>query len=433
MLGTLKVKPIAAKLTRDTEWVGKMDPYVKIRLGGAEKVSSIQHGAGKFPSWGDEMVFERRGEYQIDIQVWDYDTMSKDDLIGETSIPLQNTLDKKQSDDWYTISYKGRPAGQIRIVMNWDPPKITAQNATPVLLNAMTSHFTNGQAGNPAYNPGYPGYMPMGHQGYSAPPAQYAYPGSPPGGPSPYPPQNYAPQAYPPQASPPQGYHPQSYPSGPYPPQGAPDPRYSSHQPNPYQTSGAYPATPPNPYQQNPPNMYQSAPPNPYQPGPPGMYPPAPQNPYNQAPPNVYPPGGPNMYQSLPTGPNNPPNQGHVSMSNPNVSPYQSVPPGPSYQAGPPGPSYQTGPPGPSYQTNPPGPSYQTNPTGPSHHTNPPGPSYQTNPPGPSYQTNPPGPTYQTNPPGPSYQTNPPGSSSASQNHSYTTSAPSAPSAQDFN
>lgn len=31
--GTLIVKPLKAKLTRDTEFLGKMDPYCKVLLG----------------------------------------------------------------------------------------------------------------------------------------------------------------------------------------------------------------------------------------------------------------------------------------------------------------------------------------------------------------------------------------------------------------
>lgn len=34
MSGTLLIKPLSAKLTRDTETFGKMDPYCLIRLGG---------------------------------------------------------------------------------------------------------------------------------------------------------------------------------------------------------------------------------------------------------------------------------------------------------------------------------------------------------------------------------------------------------------
>lgn len=32
--GTLIVKPMNAKLTRDTEFLGKMDPLCKVKLGG---------------------------------------------------------------------------------------------------------------------------------------------------------------------------------------------------------------------------------------------------------------------------------------------------------------------------------------------------------------------------------------------------------------
>ena len=34
--GTLKIQVVEANLTHDTEWAGKMDPYVKLKLNGAE-------------------------------------------------------------------------------------------------------------------------------------------------------------------------------------------------------------------------------------------------------------------------------------------------------------------------------------------------------------------------------------------------------------
>ena len=49
MSGELLIKPYAAKLTHDTEFLGKMDPYVKIKFGSIEKRSSVHNNGGKFP------------------------------------------------------------------------------------------------------------------------------------------------------------------------------------------------------------------------------------------------------------------------------------------------------------------------------------------------------------------------------------------------
>lgn len=46
--GTLIVKPISAKLTHDTEFLGKMDPYCKVTLGNQCKRTREHTDAGMF-------------------------------------------------------------------------------------------------------------------------------------------------------------------------------------------------------------------------------------------------------------------------------------------------------------------------------------------------------------------------------------------------
>ena len=80
----------------------------------------------------------------IEIECWDSDSLSKDDLIGSVTIPLMETLNKTQTDDWYQLVYQGKPAGQIRIQMTWRPK----------MGHSFNSQFTNAI---PGLNPqGYP-------------------------------------------------------------------------------------------------------------------------------------------------------------------------------------------------------------------------------------------------------------------------------------
>jgi Ca2+-dependent lipid-binding protein len=49
--GLLDVRIEKATLTRDTELVGKMDPYVEIKLGSRKVRTSVKEEAGKTPVW----------------------------------------------------------------------------------------------------------------------------------------------------------------------------------------------------------------------------------------------------------------------------------------------------------------------------------------------------------------------------------------------
>jgi hypothetical protein len=43
---------------------------------------------GKHPQWNQTLSFRRTNEYMIEIQVWDADEVSNDDLVGEGSLAL---------------------------------------------------------------------------------------------------------------------------------------------------------------------------------------------------------------------------------------------------------------------------------------------------------------------------------------------------------
>ena len=109
------IKPVCAKLTRDTETFGNMDPYVVLMIGNHKERTAVHNEGGKFPSWKDAFVFTVQGHETMKLAVWDRDTMSNDDLVGETTIQVNTLMKPGNNDQWFPITYKNRGSGQIRL------------------------------------------------------------------------------------------------------------------------------------------------------------------------------------------------------------------------------------------------------------------------------------------------------------------------------
>ena len=54
--GTLKLKIVEATLTRDTELIGKMDPYCEILYNHKTYTTSVQDNAGQNPKWDYNLI-----------------------------------------------------------------------------------------------------------------------------------------------------------------------------------------------------------------------------------------------------------------------------------------------------------------------------------------------------------------------------------------
>lgn len=112
--GTLYVRPKQAKLKHDTDTFTKMDPYCRVTLGNASSETKVHDGGGKYPVWKDTLTFKRVGEDYINIEVWDKDVTS-DDQVGDCTLPLQEICDAGKVAKWYTLAYNGKNAGEIMI------------------------------------------------------------------------------------------------------------------------------------------------------------------------------------------------------------------------------------------------------------------------------------------------------------------------------
>ena len=103
-----------ANLTRDLEWFGKMDPFVKIECGDQTfKTSTVEEG-GKTPKWVDTKVeFDVKNlEDEVQCAVWEEDPGSND-LVGTAMIKFSALT--AGVDKWFELMYEGKSAGQIRL------------------------------------------------------------------------------------------------------------------------------------------------------------------------------------------------------------------------------------------------------------------------------------------------------------------------------
>lgn len=66
--GILMVKIVAGKLLRDTEFIGKMDPFVIIEIDGFKHKTHVIQGGGKAPVWNDRFEFDV-GDMEQEIKI----------------------------------------------------------------------------------------------------------------------------------------------------------------------------------------------------------------------------------------------------------------------------------------------------------------------------------------------------------------------------
>jgi len=86
--GTLTIRVGQCELFRDTEWIGKMNPYCWIKFGEQSKRTSTMSDAGKFPIFNEELVFDvtsGMANENVLIRIYNENVL-KDDIVGECNL-----------------------------------------------------------------------------------------------------------------------------------------------------------------------------------------------------------------------------------------------------------------------------------------------------------------------------------------------------------
>ena len=120
-VGTLVVRPQSGKLTINTERFGKMDPYVKVACGGNHSQTAVAHDQHQTPTWSDSFVYKVTGEQTLTIQVFEKDNLTKDDLLGEATIQLNDVYATKNVSKWFEIKKAGAVSGQVLMSFEFYP------------------------------------------------------------------------------------------------------------------------------------------------------------------------------------------------------------------------------------------------------------------------------------------------------------------------
>ena len=137
--GLLNVNVVEAKLTRNTEAMGNMSPYITLTFKGKKMKTKVKDYAGKTPAWNEEFQFEVDDTSQeIFLRVWDQDMLSSD-AVGFIKLKTSSLMINMGVDEWFTIYYQNESAGEVHLVSTFAPEggdafaemeeKYTEQNA----------------------------------------------------------------------------------------------------------------------------------------------------------------------------------------------------------------------------------------------------------------------------------------------------------------
>ncbi|XP_042428084.1 protein SRC2 homolog isoform X1 [Zingiber officinale] len=221
----LDVTVVGCSKLRDTELFSRQDPYVCIEYANSKFRTRTCTDGSKNPTFQEKFQIPLvEGLREMNVTVWNSNTLRSDDFIGSGRIQLQKVLSQGYDDNsWPLQTRHSKYAGDVKVIMHFQKASQQKPAATP----PSGPPYVPG-APPPAYPPPYAPYAPTAYPGASA------YSMYPPPVPSPYPSSPYPP--------PPQGYPTQTYPPAPYPPESYP-PQYPPPPAQPYYPPGPYPGS----------------------------------------------------------------------------------------------------------------------------------------------------------------------------------------------
>lgn len=119
--GLLTLTCVEGKLTHDTEAMGKMSPYITIVFKGTKLKTKVHNYGGKKPVWGDSFVLDVASPTEeLVLRVWDQD-LTTSDAVGFTKIKMSSLMINCGVEDWFTIMYDNKPAGEVKIKTQFEP------------------------------------------------------------------------------------------------------------------------------------------------------------------------------------------------------------------------------------------------------------------------------------------------------------------------
>ena len=119
--GILTLTVAEGKLIRDTEFLGKMSPYITIMFKKSKLKTKVHYDGGKKPVWNQEFQLEvTNPTEEMVLRVWDQD-LTTSDAIGFTKVKMSSLMINRGIEDWFTIMFDNKPAGEILLKSKFEP------------------------------------------------------------------------------------------------------------------------------------------------------------------------------------------------------------------------------------------------------------------------------------------------------------------------
>ena len=98
-----------------------MDPFCIIEYRQERHKTQVKNNAGKTPRW--DQMFDIDVKYIGDdmyVKVFDED-VTDNDAVGAAQIKCSSLCVPGGLDEWFTITFKGKSAGQVHLRSQWIP------------------------------------------------------------------------------------------------------------------------------------------------------------------------------------------------------------------------------------------------------------------------------------------------------------------------
>ncbi|GKV22624.1 hypothetical protein SLEP1_g32479 [Rubroshorea leprosula] len=103
----LEVTVVGCNKLKDTEWISRQDPYVCLEYGSSKFRTRTCTDGGKNPTFQEKFVFSLiEGLREISVAVWNSNTLTYDDFIGNGKIQLLKVLSQGYDDSTWPLQTK---------------------------------------------------------------------------------------------------------------------------------------------------------------------------------------------------------------------------------------------------------------------------------------------------------------------------------------
>lgn len=120
-----------ARLTRDTDTLGSMEPYCKLKYDGVKQKTKVDSSGGKTPTWEETFTYEVTDCKVLIVSVWESDAMVNEE-VGTAEIDINTLKSHGNFADWIKLKYKDEGAGEIYCEIMYVPiDGVPASDFTP--------------------------------------------------------------------------------------------------------------------------------------------------------------------------------------------------------------------------------------------------------------------------------------------------------------